>query len=376
MLAQDKTFCFGVPGSPATVEISAEGLRGILGQVEAELYRSEVYRRAVTNLQQASTEGGASAQFLLKAIGREAIRLALRQFVRQQEAEAEAHRSVESVPPAALVGAEAPPARAVEVPTTPVPATPANAASVRAASVHAVSANAVSANAAKVGQNPLLGAIAHLKPTKKPTAAELAATATQARQAAFHQLGEQIQQARQAQSLSLPGLHLKSLVPMHHLKAIEAGDLEHLPEQVYLRGFIQRIAPVLGLESAALLALLPAVDPAHYVVRKVGLAKPKSSHKAAFNGLAGSPLPLYVGYAALMTGGFVWLSHQSSPKSTLPPLEIDQPRVKASPATPTPVSALPYKALPQGNGKLSLHAKSMKGVKTIANVAPPETVRF
>ncbi len=352
MLAHDKTFCFGVPGNTATIEISAEGLRGIFGQVEAELYRSEVYRRAVTNLQQASTEGSASAQFLLKAVGREAIRLALRHFVRQQEVEAEANKAIEPVAPTALVVTAAPARGGKTVPPSPA--------------VEKTSAT---------GQNPLMGAIAQLKLPPKPTAAELAATAEQQRQAAFHALGNQIRQARQARALSLEALQLKSLVQMHHLKAIEAGDLAHLPEMVYLRGFIRRIAPILGLDSTTLLALLPTVT-TPYAVRSVVLATPKSHHKAAtFGGLVGSPLPLYVGYAALMTGGFVWLSHQSAPKSTLPPLEIDTPRVKATPVAPTSTTMLP-KMTPSTNGKLSIQTQQFQAGRTIANVAPPETMKF
>ena len=357
MLAQDKTFCFGVPGSTATIEISADGLRGILGQVETELYRSEVYRRAVTNLQQASVEGGASAQFLLKAVGREAIRLALRHFVRQQEAEAEAHQAVTQIeevelgtatpPSAALVVTEASPSGAIALsPTTA---------------------------AKESAPNPLLGAIAQLKFLKRPTATELAATAEQQRQAAYHALGEQIRQARQARAFSLEALQLKSFVQMHHLKAIEAGDLARLPETIYLRGFIQRIAVILGLDSATLLALLPA-DATPYSVRRVGLAPPKARHQSIFGGLAGSPLPLYVGYAALMTGGFVWLSHQSAPKSTLPPIEMDTPRVKATPVPPSTTTLRPA-PLP-ARGKLAEQTQQFKAGRTLANVAPPETIKF
>jgi cytoskeleton protein RodZ len=352
MLAQDKTFCFGVPGSTATIEISADGLRGILGQVEAELYRSEVYRRAVTNLQQASTEGGASAQFLLKAVGREAIRLALRHFLRQQEAETKQPvNAVEAgTPSTAIVVPEAPSTGAVAVPQAVAKAA--------------------------TGQRPLLGAIAQFKLPKKPTAAELAAETAQKQQAAFLALGEQIRQARQARALSLEALQLKSLVQMHHLKALEAGDYAHLPEMIYLRGFIHRIAPVLGLDSATLLALLPS-DATPYAVRRVGLAPTKPSHKSAFGGLGGSPLPLYVGYATLMTGGFVWLSHQSAPKSTLPPLEIDTPRVRATPTPATSTSTTTLrKVTPPMNGKLSVETQQFKAGRTIANVAPPETMKF
>ena len=337
MLAQDKTFCFGVPGGSATIEISAEGLRGILSQVEAELYRSEIYQRAVTNLQP-TPPTGSSGQFLLKAVEREAIRLALRHFVRQAE-------------------------RSVEPSTEPSTALVSVASSFGVAPLPAVSVSTTSP------AQLLSSAIAQLKPAPKPPAAD-PAIAAQAHQAAVVALGQQIQQARQARSLSLAAVHLKSLVPMHHLKAIEAGDLEHLPALIYLRGFIQRLAPVVGLDSNTLLATLPTVAATPYVLPHVGLMKSQSGHNPAFLGIAGAPL--YLGYAALMAGGFAWLSQQSAPKSTLPPLEVDTPHIKAS---RSPVPATAHSAtLPANN--FSPAVTPTRSGKTIANIAPPETVKF
>jgi cytoskeleton protein RodZ len=359
MLAQDKTFCFGVPGSAGTIEISTEGLRNILGQVEAELYRSEVYRRAMTNLQQAPTEGGASAQFLLKAVGREAIRLALRHFLRHQETDAETSEPAPAatVPATPMIVADAPPTGAVEVAPGADPG--------------------VQTTAPVGGQHPWLTAIGQLKLPKKPSSAELAAAAEQQRQEALQALGAQIRQARQARSLSLEGLHLKSLVPIHHLKAIEAGDVDHLPEMIFLRGFIQRIAPIVGLESVQLLATLPATDPKEYALPKWDYIAGKSERSGAFKGLAGSPLPLYLGYAALMAGGFAWLSQQTAPKSTLPPIEIDVPRAKTAPARTTPTAATPAKITPKAVTKMLRATQATKSVQPLVrNVAPPETVKF
>src|SRR4028118_2429666 len=72
----------GVIENP-TLEISQEGLRSILSQIEAELVDSEVYRRTMAGLQTMLGEASSTAQILVKAVGREAVRLTFQQVVRQ-----------------------------------------------------------------------------------------------------------------------------------------------------------------------------------------------------------------------------------------------------------------------------------------------------
>jgi cytoskeleton protein RodZ len=343
MLAQDKTFCLGVPGTTATMEVSAEALRSILGQVEAELYRSEVYRRAVTNLQQTPTEGGASAQFLLKAVGREAIRLALRHLIRQQAQNTQVS-PVPPTPPEALSTVVAP---TVEAIASIEPALPAPSEAI--------------AHPPKAPRLPLLNAIAQFKPQKRLSAAELAELAEQTRQQTLRNLGTQIRLAREARSVSIEALHLKSLVPLYHLKAWENGDIDHLPDIIFLKGFLCRIAPVLGLNHENLIAALPPHDPKAYALPTwKDISASQRQSKGGLKDLTGQPLPLYVGYAALMVGGCVWLSQQSAPKTTLPPIEIDKPQVK-QPTAPKATAA-------------SHPANSP--TKLSKQVAPPETLRF
>ena len=61
--------------SDATIEMSQDGLRSILNQIEAELLNSEVYRRTMAGLQTMLGEATNTAQLLVKAVGREAVRL-------------------------------------------------------------------------------------------------------------------------------------------------------------------------------------------------------------------------------------------------------------------------------------------------------------
>lgn len=121
-------------------------------------------------------------------------------------------------------------------------------------------------------------------------------------------LGQKIRQAREAQSISLAELHSKTFVPLHQLQAIEAGQGLYLPEDVYLRGFIKRIAPVLGLDSATLLESLPTPDPVKAILPSWYHPEEHTSSKLALH-----PVPLYLGYAALIAGGMAWVSNQTAP---------------------------------------------------------------
>lgn len=243
MLAQD-SMMVGVTGAGGE---SSEGFRALMSQIEAELYRSEVFRRALDSLE-ASVPEGTSAQFCLKAVGREAIRLVLREMLPQPAPE-------------------------------PKPAEP-------------------------------------IRP-KKPVSEY-----HQRRQECLAKLGAQIRAARHARSMSIAELHSKTLVPVHQLQAIESGHGAHLPEDVYLRGFIQRIAKVLNLDSAQLLDLLPVVDPVKAVLPSWYHPQKRAIE---LGGMDLKPVHLYLGYAAVLSGGLIWLSqHQAASTSSS---ELNAPQV-------------------------------------------------
>ena len=187
---------------------------------------------------------------------------------------------------------------------------------------------------------------------KKVSAADLAEQVIQERADHLRRLGGQIQQARLARSMSLSELHSKTLVPVHQIQALEAGYGAHLPEDIYLRGFIQRIAKVLEMDSASLLASLPKPDPRQAIL-------PTWYHPPTpaigLRGLAVQPVHLYVGYAALMAGGLFWLSRQATPPTNPSAIDLDSSQV-----TPSP--------------KIQNHSSEPSGAKV--SIAPPETLGF
>lgn len=71
------------------------------------------------------------------------------------------------------------------------------------------------------------------------------------------ELGSHLRQVRENQDLSLEDVAARTMIRSGMLHAIEEGKLQHLPEPVYIQGFIRRFADALGLNGAALASDFP-----------------------------------------------------------------------------------------------------------------------
>ncbi len=305
-----------------------------LEQVESQLHESDIYRKAVESLQQITAERGADVQILIRAIGREAIRLALQVTTALEE--------------------------------------PAVAAELVAVDV---STDVVSS------PNPLQFLMARFqRPIKTDAVEELVPMPT--REQLLVALGAAIGQARLEKSMSLAQLHARTFVPLYHLQALELGELDRLPEDVYLKGFLRRIENALMLESGTLMAYMPEADGAGAVdlVPTWGQVKgPGMKGHRTIAGLEVQAPPLYLAYTAIMAGGVCWLSTQAAPKNTLGPIQIDEFRPQAPPAQVKADSfGLPKSTASQlqrgnqaakGGVKVSRVAHPIK-----VSVAPPEVM--
>ncbi|NJN23860.1 MAG: hypothetical protein HC810_04995 [Acaryochloridaceae cyanobacterium RL_2_7] len=58
-------------------------------------------------------------------------------------------------------------------------------------------------------------------------------------------MGGRLKAIRLQQAIELEFIAKKTHIPLGHLKSIEKGDIEALPELVYVRGFIRRYAQAL-----------------------------------------------------------------------------------------------------------------------------------
>ena len=71
------------------------------------------------------------------------------------------------------------------------------------------------------------------------------------------ELGDQLRLKRQEQGLSLEKVAAKTLIQRRLLQALEAGQLDELPEPVYIQSFIKKYAHMLGLNGEELASTFP-----------------------------------------------------------------------------------------------------------------------
>ncbi len=71
------------------------------------------------------------------------------------------------------------------------------------------------------------------------------------------EIGAYLRLHRQEQSISTEEVAAKTFIQSRLLKALEEGQLEQLPEPVFIQGFIRRYADALKLDGAALAETFP-----------------------------------------------------------------------------------------------------------------------
>jgi hypothetical protein len=352
----------GVPGGNA--EVSLNGLRAILGQVETELHHSEIYGQMLSSLKALPDDLNRQMQSMMRAMGREAIRLALRKMVHKKSSrmvQTAEQSFTNSITPAAASKVQS---------LTPVNSSAPNASD-RTPPTLAVVPPTESKTPPAVRERKVLyppTAVSSIKPLKvdpgkKLSKRELAQKAMfEAREAYLQDLGQMILRVRQEKSWSPYHLHLRTQVSLHQLEALETGRIERLPEDIYLRGFIRQIGNALDLDGNQMAASLPAIESA--VVPS--WQQPKTGSKLRINSMQ-----IYLGYAALMAGGIAWVSHQSIPQRTAPASPSSSATVAPLPkASPTQTTAA--KVTPKGAAAtLSIKQETVSPMS--GNVAPPET---
>lgn len=362
MLAHESTYCVGVPGGNA--EVSLNGLRAILGQVETELYQSEIYGQMLSSLKALPDDLHRQVQCMVRAVGREAVRLALRKMVRKKPSPIEPPATQDFANPALSTAA----LKTLQLSPQPLANLTDRATVTSDRSLPAtVAILPLETQAAPLPRErvtlypPTPPHIAKrlANPQKKLSKRELALRAAlEAREVCLQALGQTIRQVRQEKAWSPYHLHIKTQIPMHQLEALESGRLDRLPEDVYLRGFIQQAGNALGLDGKQMAASLPAIDSATAIL-------PSWQQPKAHSGLQLNSMHIYLGYAALMAGGIAWVSHQSAPHQT------------GSAPTPAPATVAPLPKSPPikpaskaSQKDAALNVK--QGTATSGAISPPE----
>jgi cytoskeletal protein RodZ len=146
------------------------------------------------------------------------------------------------------------------------------------------------------------------------------------------EIGVYLQKNRLEQSLSLEEIAQKTLIPRHRLEALEAGDLEALPEPIYIRWLIKQFADSLSLDGETISRRFPTKVNNFFRGTKPSLSLPSLQIR---------PIHLYFLYLILVIGSVQTLSHvlQKSvlQSNRLPPPSLPQQQIvqrKSNPLQP------------------------------------------
>lgn len=361
------------PGNQ-TIEISQDELRSLLGRIETELHRSKVYRRALATVQKMIGDSAEDAKLLFKAVGREAIGLAFRQFSQQQTEDKkitpELHQPLEELSP--LTPTVSP---TITQTATPDISESTNDLSACLTSVK-VHPDSIIANPGEVNlnletprvssttnttieTNATIAPLSWLK-QKKPSQVETSQQLTQKRSESLQEIGKQLLTARELRGFSLAELNTYTHIQIHLMEAIENGKWDELPEDVYVRGFIRVMANTLGLNGTNLAASLPQPE----AVKAVLPSWYQTDKKSSGFDFQVNPMHLYLGYTVLVAGavgGLSLMSHQANSNKLVTPNANTSSSVSDSHRNQEP------------NSKPGLQSNS-QGVKVGNDIAPPENL--
>ncbi|AFY40902.1 RodZ family helix-turn-helix domain-containing protein [Nostoc sp. PCC 7107] len=345
-MATTPAYLFKILGNPA-MEISQDELRSLLGEIEAELHRSKIYRQAIATFQKL-LDSSEEAKALLKAVGREAIGLAFQQFANHAKISDSNQQTDTEL------------AHSSDVTTN-------------LTTNHLTDSSSTSLVIEDVG-NPLINnadssANKHhfptlmkwLKPNQKTAHAELAKQKlAEQHLAIMGQIGQQLRQAREAKGFRLRDLSILTHLPIHQMEAVENGDLNSLPEDILVRGFIRVMGNALGLNGTSLANTLPMVNTVPSVIPS--WSQPK--HNSPKLGLELRPIHLYLGYTALVAGtvgGLSVVSQSGKIDTTINP--------DVTPSSPISQST----QNPETNTKPGIKS-TRTGISVGSDIAPPEAL--
>lgn len=377
-MTQSAAYCLSGAHNSKLI-ISHDELRSLFTQVESEFCQSDIYQKAFQGLHKRLGSAPKWLRPLIRAIGREAIRLTLRQLVLQYQDQAvfapqttnpsndesstpslsehersehrsshlssssQSHRNADS--PEAEARASSPVPELVQTSTDPIAKEPDQAIASSLAVQSSPHPDSPSDSISQPSSRSRADAQKVTAPVKTQSNIPETRTAEQSTampasmlvqqsvsessesDPALRTIGEALKQARLEKGLSIEEVYAQTRVAPYQIEAIEAGRLDKLPEKIYVKGFIRQIALLLGIDYPILMQHWPK-DPTsthHVPVWAVPAAKPNSKQKSM------RPAHLYLGYAALMAsaaGGLVW-ANQTQSAVSLEELElpIDLPDV-------------------------------------------------
>ncbi|WP_272127195.1 helix-turn-helix domain-containing protein [Spirulina sp. CS-785/01] len=298
-------------GGDAARSSGGDTARSLFNQIEADLLNSEVYQSLSTNLHEVAGETVEAVQHLMQAFGREAIRLTFQQIAQNYHVTPSTLKKkvvpIHSKNGQASVSAEntpvQKPSKFVNTPAKK-PTEPSSRFQPKATDT-ASPAQDQETSASESSESRSFSF------PRRITKAQRIKMLIEERNTTCHNIGKTLKEARQAQAISFGELHSKTLVQICFIKALEEGQLDKLPEDTYLRGFILRIGNALGLDGNALAQSLP--KPTKEEEDVIPSWYSPTMHPGKGGSMDLPSLNAYLGYTAVVAGaigGLAWASGQ------------------------------------------------------------------
>ncbi|HEU4963184.1 MAG TPA: RodZ domain-containing protein [Bacilli bacterium] len=195
----------------------------------------------------------------------------------------------------------------------------------------------------------------------------------------MQEIGKELQEAREAQGMTLEDVQQGTKIRTRYLEAIEAGELDTLPGMVYARGFIKSYAEFLGINGQELLErhnLAAEADRAP--VEPVASApQPKVKTKRSALPLLSSRLPQVVAIIALLavfTAGYLYFVNQDEEHGAVnqepkvqgetSPTDVSEPAPQPEPTpAPAPEPPKPKVAVTQAGQAAHMTSYKVTGVE-------------
>lgn len=315
------------------IKISQGELRHILQRIETDFMESKIYLQSLTGLENSLGKSVANLSLTLGSLGREAIRLTFRELAKhcnivatnteEKEEKLVIQNSIPSHHYSRIenISLDSQPIKPMPITEEKGTQSPQSVYPIHLNSAPPDSINppvsSINPSPLQSAHLPSLSTLSSSKPKrgKKLTKVELMAQLDQSREEGLKEIGLIIHQARIQKGWSIDYVRSLTLITLHQIIALETGDLKTLPEDVYLRGFIYRLAAVLHLDAPSLLQKLPHPDITKSTLPSWYQDSPSSSSYIR-------PIHLYLGYSTLVAGalgGLAVIMPQES-RSLLPEL--------------------------------------------------------
>lgn len=158
------------------------------------------------------------------------------------------------------------------------------------------------------------------------------------------EIGAQLRQIRQKQSISTEEVAAKTYIPSRLLIALEEGQSDKLPEPVFIQGFIRRYAQALNLDGDALAQTFPT----NLLPTKLETPSQQAAIVATTATtetlVAKREIGLYALYLLLMIGAAAGLFHLVKRPQTAKPILQNKTTVVQQPKTPVKPTTAPLPA--------------------------------